>query len=92
MGNFVVTLDEFVELMWVIPLPICSTVCSRGLASLPADTSRLTIRGYVWSGEKKDIPMQTRPIEQANEAVADVRAGKIIGRCVLTHAPREPSM
>ena len=46
----------------------------------------------MWSGEKKDIPMQTRPIEQANEAVADVRAGKIIGRCVLTHAPREPSM
>ena len=38
--------------------------------------------------------MQTRPIEhaQANEAVADLRAGKIIGRCVLTHAPREPSM
>ena len=39
MGNFVGTLDEFVELMWVIPLPLCSTVCSRGLASLPADTS-----------------------------------------------------
>ena len=54
--------------------------------------TRLTIRGYVRSGEKKDIPMQTRPIEQANEAVADLRAGKIIGRCVLTHAPREPSM
>jgi D-arabinose 1-dehydrogenase-like Zn-dependent alcohol dehydrogenase len=36
---------------------------------------------YVRSGAKKDIPLQTRPIEKANEAVADLRAGTIIGRC-----------
>ena len=62
-GNFVGTLDEFIELM-----------------------------EYVKSGEKKDIPCETRPIEHANEAIADLRAGTIVGRCVLTHAPREPSM
>ena len=47
---------------------------------------------YVRSGEKKDIPVETRPIEAANEAIADLRAGTIVGRCVLTHAPREPSL
>jgi D-arabinose 1-dehydrogenase-like Zn-dependent alcohol dehydrogenase len=47
---------------------------------------------YVRSGEKKDIPCETRPIEAANEAIADLRAGTIVGRCVLTHAPREPSL
>ena len=47
---------------------------------------------YVKSGAKKEIPVETRPIEMANEVVADLRAGTIIGRCVLTHAPREPSL
>ena len=48
--------------------------------------------GHVRSGAKKDIPFETRPIEQANSAVADLRTGTIVGRCVLTHAPREPSL
>ena len=47
---------------------------------------------YVRSGEKKDIPLETRPIETVNEAIEDLRAGTIVGRCVLTHAPREPSL
>ena len=47
---------------------------------------------YVRSGEKKDIPLETRPIEAANDAIADLRAGTIVGRCVLTHAPREPAL
>ena len=47
---------------------------------------------YVRNGEKKDIPCETRPIEQANQAIADLRAGTIVGRCVLTHAPKEPSL
>ena len=47
---------------------------------------------YVRSGEKKDIPLETCPIETVNEAIEDLRAGTIVGRCVLTHAPREPSL
>ena len=39
----------------------------------------------VRSGAKKDIPFETRPISEANAAIADLRAGKIVGRCVLTH-------
>ena len=43
---------------------------------------------FVRSGEKKDIPLETRPIGTVNEAIEDLRAGTIVGRCVLTHAPR----
>ena len=47
---------------------------------------------YVQAGTKEDIAFETRPIEEANSAVADLRAGKIIGRCVLEHNAAEPSM
>jgi D-arabinose 1-dehydrogenase-like Zn-dependent alcohol dehydrogenase len=47
---------------------------------------------YVRSGEKKDIPVETRPIEQVNSAVADLRSGDIIGRCVLIHSASESSL
>ena len=29
---------------------------------------------------------------EANEAIADLRAGKIVGRCVLTHDPAAPKI
>ena len=40
---------------------------------------------YVRSGEKAAIPYSTRPIHQVNDAIADLRDGKITGRCVLCH-------
>jgi len=45
----------------------------------------LDMMEYVRAGKKKDIPYETRPIEQVNEAIEDLRKGKIIGRCVLLH-------
>jgi D-arabinose 1-dehydrogenase-like Zn-dependent alcohol dehydrogenase len=32
------------------------------------------------------VPVATRPLSQVNEAMADLRAGKIIGRVVLQPA------
>lgn len=47
---------------------------------------------YVRSGKKKDIPYETRPIEQLNEAMDDLRNGKIVGRCVMLHNHAKPKM
>jgi D-arabinose 1-dehydrogenase-like Zn-dependent alcohol dehydrogenase len=30
-----------------------------------------------------DVPVATRPLSQVNEAMGDLRAGKIVGRVVL---------
>ena len=32
------------------------------------------------------------PLLEANEAIADLRAGKVVGRCVLTHDPAAPKI
>ena len=50
------------------------------------------LMGYVREGRKKDIPLQTRPIEEANAAIADLRAGAIVGRCVLTPSAAAPGL
>jgi hypothetical protein len=69
-------------------LPACLLACrSVGCTGLTSSVAQGTLdefielMEYVRSGAKKDIPLQTRPIEKANEAVADLRAGTIIGRC-----------
>jgi D-arabinose 1-dehydrogenase-like Zn-dependent alcohol dehydrogenase len=38
----------------------------------------------VRSGAAPKIPIQTRPLEKATEALEDLKAGRIVGRVVLT--------
>lgn len=38
----------------------------------------------VKAGRVKPMPVRTRPLEQANEAMAELRAGRVLGRVVLT--------
>ncbi len=38
----------------------------------------------VRKGKIAPIPVQTRPLEEANQALDDLRAGKVVGRLVLT--------
>jgi len=40
--------------------------------------------GMVRAGKLDPIPFETRPLERASQTLDDLRAGKIIGRVVLT--------
>jgi len=43
------------------------------------------LMGHVRDGKVRPIPIQTRPIAAANDALADMAARRIVGRVVLTH-------
>ena len=47
-----------------------------------AETAELL--DLVRSGAPRKIPMQTRPLSKATEALEDMKAGRIVGRVVLT--------
>ncbi len=38
----------------------------------------------VKAGKFQPIPVQTRPLEQTSRALDDLRAGKVVGRVVIT--------
>jgi D-arabinose 1-dehydrogenase-like Zn-dependent alcohol dehydrogenase len=38
----------------------------------------------VKAGKIAPIPVETRPLEAANAAIADLRGGRVLGRVVLT--------
>ncbi|HEX4534743.1 MAG TPA: alcohol dehydrogenase [Rhizomicrobium sp.] len=68
-----------------MPLPMfplrALTVIGSYVGSLPETEEMMEI---VRAGKVDPIPFQTRPLDQANKSLDDLRAGKITGRVVLT--------
>ena len=67
------------------PLPMfplrALTIIGSYVGSLPETEEMMAI---VRAGKVDPIPVQTRPLDQANKSLDDLRAGKITGRVVLT--------
>ena len=68
-----------------MPLPMfpmrALAVMGSFVGSLPETEEMMAI---VRAGKVDPIPVQTRPLDQASKTLDDLRAGKIIGRVVLT--------
>ncbi|HEX3808096.1 MAG TPA: alcohol dehydrogenase [Rhizomicrobium sp.] len=68
-----------------MPLPMfplrALTIIGSYVGSLPETEEMMEI---VRAGKVDPIPFQTRPLDQASKSLDDLRAGKVVGRVVLT--------
>ncbi len=68
---------------WSLPLiPMKATTIEGSYTGNLAETRELL--DLVRSGTPPRIPIQTRPLEMATEALEDLKAGRVVGRVVLT--------
>jgi propanol-preferring alcohol dehydrogenase len=68
---------------WSLPLiPMKAAGIEGSYTGNLAETAELL--DFVRSGAAPKIPMQTRPLSKATEALEDMKAGRIVGRVVLT--------
>ena len=68
---------------WSLPLiPIKATTIEGSYTGNLAETRELL--DLVRSGGAPSIPIRTRPLSDATAALEDLKAGRIVGRVVLT--------